>query len=374
MALVPIGMVLVFVVFYAFSQSIFIECPPAKPKPVANTNTAVPNPESTPAKIDCEKPENKNLCTGSVGCEGVEPTLVFAALIDPFEKNRDWTKGPKQENIKSKEIVAKRYSGRFIWMFLISANVLFGAAAFGVFLMVVVRWWGVGCAALLGILAVGLSYFPAFKDAAPIARPLFESTIMPGVAGMAGILDVNQAVNWVAYSASIAMIFAIWAVLFKEVTDKRDAKSRKAGKEEQPASSTPKEKHLTRKETLLKQMFDLKLILYVSTVLLIVGLLRLSSGFTWALAFMTDDTAKIAEGLLANVTTVLGGFFTMLLACTYLPAVYILWRRAEGEDMAEMEKKGFKFSFNESLPKILAIAAPLLTGPIAEVLKNLVPK
>lgn len=342
MAFVPIVLTGVFVAFYAVSQSMFIQCCPAKDTNATEDGYCKPG--------DGTK---EGTCTSKVGCEGMDPSRVFSGLIDPFKSAPDWTKGPKQEQVKGKEILAKRFSGRFIWMFFASASVLFSLAAIGVFFWVVIRWRNLVAALVLGVVAVGIGVGAVWSDNMPVARPLFCQTIVNGVGGMTDFITVNQVINVIGYTASAAMFLAVAAVLFCEA---------------------PRRPSASRKEILLEQMGHLKVILYVSTALLIVGVLRLNSGFTWSLSFMTEDTAKIAEGFLASVTTVLGGFFTLLLACTYLPSVYILWKRAEGEDMAEMEKKGFKFSFTESLPKILAIAAPLLTGPIAELLKNLAPK
>lgn len=373
MAFVPIVLTGVFVAFYAVSQSMFIECCPAK-----NTGAT----EDGYCKAGDGTKEGT--CSSTVGCEGTDPSRVFSGLIDPFQSAPDWTKGPKQEQVKGKEILAKRFSGRFIWMFFASASVLFSLAAIGVFFWVVIRWRNWVAALVVGVVAVGIGVGAVWSDNMPVARPLFCKTIVNGVGGMTDFITINQAINVIGYTASAAMFLAIAAVLFCEAPQRPSAKPRQANKNPDyidefdffghPKEETPPEPKPSRKEILLEQMGHLKVILYVSTALLIVGVLRLNSGFTWSLSFMTEDTAKIAEGFLASVTTVLGGFFTLLLACTYLPSVYILWKRAEGEDMAEMEKKGFKFSFTESLPKILAIAAPLLTGPIAELLKNLAPK
>lgn len=374
MAWVPIILTAVFIAFYAFSQSMFIECCPA------------PNADGTVNDKDCKviKSEEAAKCQSKAGCKGVNPSLVFSGLQDPFDRPPDWTtKGPEQELVKGQEILAKRYSGRFTWMFFSSATVLFSLAAIGVFLLVVARWRNRLTAGIMGGIALVIGVVLVVADNMPIAGPLFCRTIASGVGGMTNFIFVNQVINGIGYTASVAMVLAIFAVLGCETPRRAAAKPRKAKETAdyidefdfaRPKDETPPEPKPSRKEVLLEQMGHLKGILYVSTVLLIVGVLRLNAGFTWSLSFMTQDTVKIAEGFLSNVTTVLGGFFTILLACTYLPSVYILWKRAEGEDMAEMEKKGFKFSFAESLPKILAIAAPLLTGPIAELLKNLAPK
>ena len=131
-----------------------------------------------------------------------------------------------------------------------------------------------------------------------------------------------------------------------------------------------------------EQMKNLRLILYVGTFMLIVGVLLIRSVFQWALAFGPRETEaiKAVDTLFSALLAAEGGYFTLILAVVYLPAALILKHRvdslagepAEPADKAKaLERNNLTFSFTQSLPKIAAILGPLLAGPIGELLGRL---
>jgi hypothetical protein len=130
------------------------------------------------------------------------------------------------------------------------------------------------------------------------------------------------------------------------------------------------------------RMKYLKISLYVSTLMLVIGIILERAVFQWTLAFIWRDerAVKVAEGFLANVLAVDGGYFTILLAAVYLPAFFILRKRAElllplpekkAKSAEVLKEYGLDFSFTDSLPRVLAILAPLLAGPIGELFARL---
>ena len=103
----------------------------------------------------------------------------------------------------------------------------------------------------------------------------------------------------------------------------------------------------------------------------------------WTLSFISLNAVEAAQNFNSTVVAVAGGFNTMVLAAVYLPAAYILQRRArlevmrsslklKPEDREKMLKdQGLTFSFRESLPRVAAILGPLLAGPIGDLVKNI---
>jgi hypothetical protein len=134
----------------------------------------------------------------------------------------------------------------------------------------------------------------------------------------------------------------------------------------------------------MEQMQDLRTVLYFGTVLLIVGVLRMSAVTQWTLAFIPPDATDAAKSFYLTLSSVTGGFNSMILAAVYLPAAYILQRRAQllakelslspEEKEKIMGSKESTFSIKESLPKILAILGPLLAGPIGDLFTKAFPK
>jgi len=118
--------------------------------------------------------------------------------------------------------------------------------------------------------------------------------------------------------------------------------------------------------------------LYSGTALLVTGMLIKLSIYQWTLAFIVqDNSVDIAKNFLNSLLTWEGGFYTLVLAAAYLPSMLILQRRASismDPSMPEQEKDtklkdlGVNFSLRESLPHILAILAPFLTGPVGDFL------
>jgi hypothetical protein len=128
-------------------------------------------------------------------------------------------------------------------------------------------------------------------------------------------------------------------------------------------------------------MKDLQVVLYIGAFLLILSVLRFSVVTQWSLAFISPDAIEAAKSFYLSLSSVVATFFSLILVAAYLPAAYILLRRAQllaGElplppnQQEEMLKsKGLTFSLGESLPRVLAIFGPILAGSIGELFKIL---
>ena len=346
MALVPLLALALFAVSYYFSQQSFVKC-------------------EYESFVQC-----KAINSGAL----IIPSAVPLPISEEFSKGTD--DDAKQ---KGREILSKIYTGRLSWMFLATVNLLFCVFLLGVFWSIARQWSNWNFATVLIIVSAAIGFVASANDSLFLASPLFTNTIQrEGYGGITNFTSIIFYLNALLYTGAVAMALVVALILFNK-TDGFIGKIINMG-------DRPNNDRLgATVETLSKQQGHLKALLYVSTILLIIGVLRLSTGYAWAMYFLTTETAKSAEGFFTTLTTTIGGFFTILLAAIYLPTAYIIHKRAraviQGDDSVaagakdeEMEKKGFKFSFSETLPRLLAILAPFLTGPIADLLKNAAPK
>jgi hypothetical protein len=138
----------------------------------------------------------------------------------------------------------------------------------------------------------------------------------------------------------------------------------------------------------------LRTLLYFGTVLLVLVSLRFAAELRWSVdllkAWRTSTTPdvdahiKTIENLFSVLTSTAAGLNTLLLASVYLPAALVLRRRAHhlAEQKAEagatlpdrdewLKKQGLSLSFSEQLPRFAAILAPLLAGPVGDLIGRL---
>jgi hypothetical protein len=314
-----------------------------------------------------------------VQCKAIDSGALIASSAVFLPISEEFSKGADDAKQKGREILSKIYTGRLSWMFLATANVLFCVFSLWVFWSIARQWSNWKFATVLIIVAAAIGFAASANDSLFLAKPLFKDTIQAaGRGGIANFTGIIFYLNALLYTGAVAMALVVALILFNKTGGF-------IGKIVDMGDTVNNDRLGATVQALSKQQDHLKTLLYVSTILLIIGVLRLSTGYTWALYFLTPETAKSAEGFFNTLTTTIGGFFTMLLAAIYLPTAYIIHKRAQAviqgdKSIAaaakdeEMEKKGFKFSVSETLPRLLAILAPFLTGPIADLLKNVAPK
>jgi hypothetical protein len=333
---------------------------------------------------------------GATNCNPIKPAYIFSTpptsnkliemdgkLVQFVQENGELIKDVKQDEIQIRKVIADRYNGRLAAMFLIAANVLFCFIAFFAFFFLIKKSLNYKFAGGLITLSFLIGFCLSSIDEMPLLKP-FVTIIENFTGGISGILNVVKFTNSIGYAATITFVFTICSILYsgnstadKNNTDNNNSESTSEN-EEQEENQIVLDKKL---QYLSNKKGDLEIALYVATLLLIVGVLRANAISSWSLTFMTSETVEIAKNFLTNLTTILGGFFTLLLAITYLPAIYTIQQRGKTlledslKDKVEpsdpLRKTEFTFSLKDSLPRILAIIAPFLTGPIADLLKKM---
>jgi len=190
----------------------------------------------------------------------------------------------------------------------------------------------------------------------PIFMALFPNTIAKDVPA---IEEITNFLNCLGNAAALSVLLTSCAILLPCYAD-----------------SFPQAiKQLSRR------MKYLRIVLYVGTLLLIVAILLKKAIYQWSLAYTSQEPgpAKTASDFLASILAMEGGFYTLVLVAVYLPAAFVLQRRArvldtlpveESEKEKQLQQHGLTFSFTESLPRILAILGPTLIGPVGEFLSR----
>lgn len=143
-------------------------------------------------------------------------------------------------------------------------------------------------------------------------------------------------------------------------------------------------------ETLSGNMMRLRTLLYSSALMLAVGVILIQSIYQWSLAFVDGTTANqqsaltVANGFTSTLTIFSGIFFSALLSAAFLPAIYIIQNHAarmvekitptdsilkETTREDYLKKYNLSFAFDQQLPRVIAVLTPLITAPIAELVK-----
>jgi len=305
-------------------------------------------------------------CSSTAVCDPVKPAFVFTKAAEPVDTQgalvSETDKDGKVSISGSQQAMAKRYRDRFIWTFAVMAQILFCFLAILFFYITLKNslsnsgaLWRLGIAFFFSLLF-------AFGDSMPIAAPIFQQTIQSSAGGMPGIVVIIQIANAVTYAATIGAVIAACVVLARKKTAETAGTDAKFGE-------------------LAHKYEDLRSILYVCTVLLVIGVLRMTASNNWNLTFMTVESSVAARIFFSGLTTMLGGFFTLLLAGIFIPAAYILQQRAKSllkrsgltasARSERLKEAGFTFSWINTLPRFAAIIAPLLTGGVTDLLNKL---
>lgn len=302
-------------------------------------------------------------------CEPIGQNLNRVLVADE-PVIRELVPGEPLESIKKKEIMtaertAAIYSGRLTFIFLAMAYFLICALAAAIGCFVIARSlaqttkhstrWLLGAIGLT--VAFGLSLYFRPDSILLIFDPLFRQTISHD---LTTARDFMVKLNSFGFAVILFLTLAIGAILY-------------------PGKAGAKPDDLKQ---LSRRMRNLQLILYVGTLMLIVGVLLIRSVYHWSLAFILREgpALKAADTFFSGLLTAEGGYFTLILAAVYLPAAFILRTRAElltGLPEAEPEKEkvlqnyNLAFSLSQSLPRLAAILGPVLVGPIGEMFSRL---
>jgi len=265
-------------------------------------------------------------------------------------------------NNEERKVIALRYSGRMTWYFLGEIFLYVCIGCLGIASVLTAQsfpdrriLWAFGVIAFSAI--VGLFFYRHPEIHMAIFQTIFRNAISGDVPAIAQITDL---LNSLGNAALFSLLIATCATL-------------RPSQDVSNGTSFP-----GRMKQLSTRMKTLRIILYAGTLLLITAILLKKAIYQWALAYTPqDDALEIARNFVASLLTLEGGFYTLVLAAAYLPAALVLQRRAqvlvglsldEAEQEVKLKEYGLNFSLKESLPRILAILGPFLTGPVADFL------
>lgn len=196
----------------------------------------------------------------------------------------------------------------------------------------------------------------ANRDIGAPAPELLRTTVATDFPRILFYTHVSDAMS---LTAALSLCFAATAILWKRYAN-------------QPDDATD----------LARRMKLLRYVLYMGAVLLVMGVLRLSTTLNWAASFLQvqSEAGKGIASLVTGVVSSLGTYYTLLMSGIYLPAALVL--RARARELAELQpqeeqqtwltKRGLTLSYAESLPRLVAILAPLMAGPFVDIIKRLV--
>ncbi len=136
---------------------------------------------------------------------------------------------------------------------------------------------------------------------------------------------------------------------------------------------------------LQSRMRRLKRLLNLGSAVLVIGILHMIVWIRWPAALVSDHAvAQEILGLSTALGVYWGATYTLLIVAFYVPASFVISRRAEraiarcpeqagGLDArAWMKSVGLSVTPTQQLPQIAAMMAPLLAGPVGGLLNNLV--
>jgi hypothetical protein len=293
------------------------------------------------------------LCQGG-NCKAPIPESIWNVLKIEVE-----TSNPSASTSEQAKLTALQYGGRLTWYLLGEIYLFVCIAALMVALVLIYQLmpqrpllWTL--ASLVLSLSVGSHLYANPHVHMAVFLVMLEKTItrdVPAIASMTNLL------NSLGNAAAFALLLASCTTLL-------------------PSHQEPSPEGI---KYLSKHMKALRLVLYTGTILLVGTMLLKKAIFQWGLAYTSQDEVAL-EAAKLFVTSLLaldGGFYTLVLAASYLPAVLVLQRRTqfltdlpaeEPEREKKLKEHGMIFSWADSFPRILAILGPFLVGPVGELL------
>lgn len=281
------------------------------------------------------------------------------------------------------ESAARRHGGRFMWMFFVGLGLLTAVIGYVAAGLIFSRTpeeqsgrYGLRYAitfTLTGVLGLWLCMNPQVQM--NLTGAVLQNTIGSAPLGEPRIVNVMAVANALSLAASLALVAACcWLLLPVQIKpDARDSELLELD------SATLLRRNLS---PITHRLRHLRVFLYVATLLLVVGVLRMQAVMDWVLTFLLPNDAEALKGLTSTVSGVISAFYSLVLAAVYLPAAYVLKTRAEAvidTSGAAEEVKGkiredtvFSQSLNAVLPRLAALFGPLLAGPFAALVDRLV--
>ena len=270
------------------------------------------------------------------------------------------------------------WSGRLLWVFLSSINVLACLAAVFISLRLISR-----DVRGTSLARTGVGGFLRGPRAAAVPLGVFLISMLPLALGrerkfLPQVYDIlNCAPRQDLPSAPLLGYFIICLSLLPlaclVLASCVVIWPPRAGRKQRPAE-------------LARRMDSLRLLLYTGTAALVTTVLRVSMTFRWGLSHLPSGSDAAPD--VAGVVKVLQGFasafistqaasYTLFLAAVYVPALLVLQGRAEALAGARLpapqkeewlRKRGLAASLSEHLPRVVAILGPFLAGPLGDLI------
>lgn len=301
-------------------------------------------------------------------------------------KGRD---GNEESSDITYQVTSDRYGRQVVWLFFIAVNIFVCFIALVVFISLARKSVELRYILVCLFISLSIGAYSGYGDPSPIIEPVINKTIEPTnekgeiiiekkpIRNL-DVIPVIQFVNFVSETLAVATAFILCAILFRSKPIENSKRQSPPPRTVSPTIvllSKPV-KNFKEQETLLEQVDHLRIVLYVATLLLIVGILRMSAVLNWSLSFLPQNSVDAASSFFATFTFVISSSYTILLASIYLPAYYILKQKAvelvrtgaaaDDKLLESFKSEFFTFSIKDSLPRIVAIIAPFLTGTLTE--------
>jgi hypothetical protein len=324
-------------------------------------------------------------CAGPLACERMTVSALspldttvradFHNAVQRHDASRELsgadTAARREANEKRRAIlagVARQYNARLVWSFFVllgCVTALGAAGAAGWLLTRSAEEDKLPYAARLAAVAIPGAVFFAVLERDPTLNMNLMHDVIRGTAGAAGLgvagaAELMNDVNAFQMGVALMLILACCGLLVPPSIRARG---------EDPQAMLRAIEH---------RLQGLRVFLFVATALLVVGILRMQAVGEWVLTFVPPDDAKILSTVLATLTGIMGAFYTLMLAGTYLPAAAILRKRAadaihgavpDAEREKEAERLGLTKSPTAWISRVAAILAPLLAGPLGQLLQ-----
>lgn len=128
--------------------------------------------------------------------------------------------------------------------------------------------------------------------------------------------------------------------------------------------------------SLMRRARQVRQVVTLAAAFMVAGVLHMGAWTHWAGALAGGQGLDV---LATTVTLFWGAAFTLMIASFYLPVAAVLRRLAEAEmyrqEIAADQRAGWlqardlSFTWNQQLPQLAAMAAPLLAGPLSEAIR-----
>jgi hypothetical protein len=360
--------------------------------------------------------QQANLNALNTNLEAQKAELVL--LQNNANKALEYKNAAQNELVAFRSNISSRYSSRLMWVFLtiIFTVLCSSAGAFSCYVMsrTLQEKWKIWAWASIGIsltvIILSLTVGQPVMSTLPFSESLYaKGDISPWAVDF---------FNVIAFAAIVFFVAAICSIVYaveetKNLTAKikaLDQESALIAREKEnlvipadSASETEKNEYLknlnaleARKKTLEKEKLELekteqklsalgsepakiydtlrnymRIILYIGSALLFFGIVRIDILSKWHLTFVSSGFTNLLTSFFHDLLRVQAGFYTILLATIYLPAVYMIPATPDSPDVKEsIDKKGFFVTLRELAPRLIAVMLPLLAPPITDLIKQ----